>query len=172
MERRSHLSRKRQPEPDSIAGYLLFFASDREHFGHRLQFRRPQISARRNVHQFRRIEIGRFRFRIINRLFGKLGCRWTAEIRLLIGPRLAVRSGASGTLQHPACICPLAFAAFHHFPVSPFFDYRTESGRVTAGTPRTIFVHSFVSICLVWSTCTRVLGPLAWRIGVAAKIPI
>src|ERR1700730_6741879 len=62
-----------------VSHQLLFFAGDRERRREGVQLRRPRLSACRNFHQFRYLrpqgfEIGRFSFRIINRLFGKL-CR-------------------------------------------------------------------------------------------------
>jgi hypothetical protein len=57
---------------------FLVFASDRERRGEGVQLRRSLFLARRDCHQFRHLrpqglKISSFRFRIINRLFGKLG---------------------------------------------------------------------------------------------------
>ena len=83
----SGLPENRLVKPEALVRHrFLFFATDSEHFGHRIQFRRPRLSARRNVHQFRsrlsqRIEISRFRVRINNRLCDKLDQRRTAVDR-------------------------------------------------------------------------------------------
>ena len=66
-----------------VGHHLLFFTSDREHRGQRIQFRRPRLHAHRDFHQFRcripqSLEILRFRVRINNRLCGKFDQRRTA----------------------------------------------------------------------------------------------
>src|SRR5271166_1290221 len=64
-----------------VCRLFLVFASDRERRGKRVQFRRPLLHAHCDFHHFRHLnpqglEIGGFRFRIINRLLGKLCRRW------------------------------------------------------------------------------------------------